>query len=123
MFKEFRKFISRGNVMDLAVGIVVGTAFTAIVRSLVDHIIMPPVGLAISGIDFSRIGIGRFINAVVQFLIIAFVVFLLVRGINRVSEGIAELESKPEEPAPPAEPSTDEKLLAAITELTAAIRG
>ena len=134
MFREFKKFISRGNVMDFAVGIILGTAFTAIVRSLVDHVIMPPIGLAIGGIDFSAIavtlreatadseavviGIGIFINAVVQFLIIAFVVFLMVRGINRLSEGIPENDEKP--PAPPV-PSTEEQLLAAIRELTAAV--
>ena len=135
MFKEFKKFISRGNVMDLAVGIILGTAFTAIVRSLVDNVIMPPIGLAIGGIDFSRIaitlrqasadseavviGIGVFVNAVVQFLIIAFVVFILVRGINRLSEG---LSTKEEEPAAPAGPTTEERLLDAIQELTNAIK-
>lgn len=136
MFKEFKKFITRGNVIDLAVGIIVGTAFSAIVRSLVDDVIMPPIGLAIGGIDFSNIaitlraatadseavaiGIGVFINALVQFLIIAFVVFLLVRGINRLSETLSKKEE--EAPATPPEPTTEEKLLTAITDLTTAIR-
>ena len=136
MFKEFKKFISRGNVIDLAVGIIIGTAFTAIVRSLVDNVIMPPIGLAVGGVDFSQIaitlravtadteavviGIGVFVNAVVQFLIIAFVVFLLVKGINRISEGLSKKEA--EAPAAPPEPTPEEKLLSAIEELTKAIK-
>ncbi len=135
MFYEFKKFIRRGNVMDLAVGVILGTAFTAIVGTLVDHIIMPPIGLAISGIDFSQvaitlreatadteavtIGIGEFVNAVLQFVIIGAVVFLLVRGINRLSDVIPE---KDKEPEAATGPTTEEQLLAAIRELTAVIR-
>lgn len=137
MFKEFRKFIARGNVIDLAVGIILGTAFMAIVNSLVQNVIMPPLGILIGEVDFSRlsiivrpetaetaavtIDIGLFINACVQFLIVAFAVFLLVRGVNRVNERIRAAEEEPE-PAAPAEPSTDEQLLVAINELTATIR-
>lgn len=134
MFKEFQKFIMRGNVIDLAVGIIIGTAFTAIVNSLVNDIIMPPIGLAVGGIDFSNIaitlkdatadteavtiGIGVFINALIQFLIIAFAVFMLVRGVNNLVDRF----DKEEEEAAPAGPTTEEKLLVAIEELTAAVR-
>lgn len=131
MLQEFKEFIMRGNVIDLAVGIIIGTAFTAIVSSLVDDIIMPPIGLLIGGIDFSNIaitlkeataeteavtiGIGLFINALIQFLIIAFVVFMIVRAVNSLAR-----EEEVEEA--PAEPTTDEKLLEAINELTVAIK-
>ena len=137
MFKEFRKFIARGNVIDLAVGIVLGTAFTAIVNSLVKDVIMPPLGLLIGEVDFSRlsitvraatadteavtIGIGIFINAVVQFIIVGFAVFVIVRMVNRLSERVKKQESIEEEAAPP-EPGNDEKLLTAINELTVTIR-
>ncbi|MFT8669391.1 MAG: large-conductance mechanosensitive channel protein MscL [Liquorilactobacillus hordei] len=92
MIKEFKEFISRGNVIDLAVGVIIGGAFTSIVKSLVDYIINPFIGLFIGGIDFSDLvfkingatfKIGSFINAVINFLIIAFVVFLLVKFVNR----------------------------------------
>jgi large conductance mechanosensitive channel len=100
MFKEFKEFIMRGNVLDLAVGFIIGAAFTAIVNSLVNDVIMPPIGYLMSGIDFSEIAIvlkeasgddpavainiGNFINALIQFLIIAIVVFLLVRSVNKL---------------------------------------
>lgn len=132
MWQEFKDFIMRGSVVDLAVGIIIGAAFTAIVTSLVDDVIMPPIGLLIGGIDFSNIvitlqeataeteavtiNIGLFINAVIQFLIVAFVVFLLVRAVN----SLMKQKEKEEEEA--AEPSTDEKLLEAINELTTAIK-
>ncbi|AUJ28891.1 MAG: large-conductance mechanosensitive channel protein MscL [Liquorilactobacillus hordei] len=92
MIKEFKEFISRGNVIDLAVGVIIGGAFTSIVKSLVDYIINPFIGLFIGGIDFSDLvfkvngatfKFGSFINAVINFLIIAFVVFLLVKFVNR----------------------------------------
>jgi large conductance mechanosensitive channel len=137
MLKEFKKFIARGNVIDLAVGIILGTAFTAIVNSLVQNVIMPPLGILIGEVDFSRLSIvlrpetaetpavtmqiGLFINVCVQFLIIAFTVFLLVRAVNRLSERVSPPEEEVE-PAAPAEPSNDEKLLVAIDELTATIR-
>ncbi|MGB7337561.1 MAG: large-conductance mechanosensitive channel protein MscL, partial [Phototrophicaceae bacterium] len=133
MLQEFQKFIMRGNVIDLAVGIIIGTAFTGIVNSLVNDIIMPPIGLAIGGVDFSNlvitlkeataeaeavtIGYGAFINQVIQFLIIAFVVFMLVRSVNNMMKRF----EKEEEPTTPAGPTTEEKLLDAINDLTAAI--
>lgn len=126
MFKEFREFIARGNVIDLAVGIIMGAAFTAIVNGLVEKIVMPPIGLVTGGIDFSRLEIvlrpenpattavekvsiqyGAFLNSVIQFLIIAFVVFLLVKMVNRIRRTEAE------KPAPSA-PTPTEKLLAEI---------
>jgi large conductance mechanosensitive channel len=123
MFKEFKSFIARGNVVDLAVGIIIGAAFTAIVTSLVADIINPIIGMATGGLDFSAyyinlnptthydsldaavkagapvIKIGRFINAVVNFAIVAFVVFLIVKQVNRVKTKIG-LDEKA---APPAE--------------------
>ncbi|GAJ26762.1 large-conductance mechanosensitive channel [Liquorilactobacillus sucicola DSM 21376 = JCM 15457] len=92
LIKEFKEFISRGNVIDLAVGVIIGGAFTSIVKSLVDYLINPLIGLFIGGIDFSdwvfKVGdatfkFGSFINAVINFLIIAFVVFLLVKAVNK----------------------------------------
>ena len=93
MLKEFREFAMRGNVMDLAVGVIIGGAFGAIVSSLVNDILMPLVGLALGGVDFGALAIvvgdatikyGAFIQAIVNFLIIAFVIFLIVRAINRL---------------------------------------
>ncbi|MEM9955197.1 MAG: large-conductance mechanosensitive channel protein MscL [Chloroflexota bacterium] len=133
MLQEFQKFIMRGNVIDLAVGIIIGTAFTGIVNSLVNDVIMPPIGLLIGGVDFSdiaitlqeatadseavTIGIGLFINQLISFLIIAFVVFMLVRSVNNL---MARFEKEEEEA--PTEPTTEEKLLDAINDLTAAIK-
>lgn len=130
-FAEFRKFISRGNVLDMAVGMVVGAAFTAIVTSFVNDIIMPVVGLAIGGIDFSDLKIvlkaatetdpevalryGTFINAIISFIIIAFCVFCIVKGFNKLHE----LNKKEEEakPAAPAAPPADIQLLTEIRDL------
>ncbi len=93
MIKEFKDFIAKGNVMDLAVGIIIGAAFTAIVNSLVDDLIQPLIGLFVGGLDFSALSVGvgeaqfmygNFITALINFLIIAFVVFLLVKGVNRL---------------------------------------
>lgn len=88
---EFKEFITKGNVLDLAVGVIIGAAFGKIVSSLTDHIIMPVVGLALGGVDFSTIvlgpmKIGLFLNAVINFLIIAFIVFLIVKGANSVKK-------------------------------------
>ena len=126
MIKEFRDFIARGNVMDMAVGIIIGAAFTAIVSSMVADLINPIISLVIGGIDFSGMYVllgsgeyssitaaeeagaavfayGRFIMAVVNFLIIAFVVFMLVKAVNRARDAAIK---KPEpEPAAPAGPS------------------
>ena len=124
---EFKEFITRGNVMDMAVGIIIGGAFTAIVQSLVNDLLMPVIGALFGGIDFSTLkyvvraadeaaGIeeaaikyGSFIQAIVNFLLIAIVIFLLVRGINK-------LHKKKEEPAPAPdpEPSEEVKLLTEI---------
>jgi large conductance mechanosensitive channel len=135
MWREFRDFAMRGNVIDLAVGIIIGAAFTTIVNSLVNDLIMPPLGLLIGGVDFSNffvtlkggsyptieaakaagavtVNYGLFINAVIRFVIVAFAIFILVKQINRLQTG----EPTPE-PAPPPEPSRQEVLLAEIRDL------
>ena len=118
---EVREFIARGNVIDLAVGVIIGASFNAIVKSLVDQVVMPPIGLLTGGIDFSRlkwvlrpedpateaveqvaIQYGAFINTVIQFLIVAWVVFLLVKAVNSIRRKEAE---KPPEAAPAPTPS------------------
>src|SRR4030095_5575428 len=124
MFSEFRTFIARGNVSDLAVGVIIGAAFGKIVTTLVEGVIMPPIGLALGGIDFSSlfvvldsakgvpvsladakakgipvIAYGQFINDVITFLIIAFAVFLLVRAVNKIKDAM-------ERPVPVALPAT-----------------
>ena len=134
MWREFRDFAMRGNVIDLAVGIIIGAAFTTIVNSLVNDLIMPPLGLLIGGIDFSSFFVtlkggsyptleaakaagavtmnyGLFINAVIRFAIVAFAIFILVKQINRLTA------EKPAEPAPPPEPPRQEVLLAEIRDL------
>jgi large conductance mechanosensitive channel len=121
MLKEFREFIARGNVMDLAVGIIIGAAFTAIVNSMVEDLINPIIGLVIGGIDFSdfvlrfgegdhvaTIRYGAFITSVINFLIIAWVVFLLVKAINR-ARSLVDTSEKPEEA--PAGPTQEEVLI------------
>ncbi|KRK90940.1 large-conductance mechanosensitive channel protein MscL [Companilactobacillus futsaii] len=105
MIKEFKDFISRGNVMDLAVGVIMGAAFTAIVQSLVSNLINPLIGLFLGKIDLSslvfKVGdatfkYGTFIESIINFLIIAFVVFLLVKVMNKIIKGREE-EAEPEE--------------------------
>lgn len=105
MLKEFKQFIARGNVIDLAVGVIVGAAFTAIVQSLVKNLINPFIGLFIGRIDLSNLVFkvgdatfkyGSFLNAVINFLIISFVVFLLVKAVNKFTR--KEKEEKPEAP-------------------------
>jgi large conductance mechanosensitive channel len=131
MFKEFKEFAIRGNVVDMAVGIIIGAAFTSIVKSLVDDILMPPIGKLVGDIDFSdlfinlsggsyaslaeaqaagaaTINYGVFLNNVISFLIVAFAVFLLVRGINSLKRAEAE------KPAAPPEPSEEVLLLREI---------
>ena len=120
MLKEFKDFIARGNVMDMAVGIIMGAAFTAIVTSLVDDLVNPLIGVFVGGLDFGGLSFGlgdaqfmygNFINAVIKFLIIAWVVFLLVKGVNRVANMAQQEEEAPkEEPTGP----TQEELLAEI---------
>ncbi|MCU0233744.1 MAG: large-conductance mechanosensitive channel protein MscL [Thermoanaerobaculales bacterium] len=124
MFKEFKEFAMRGNVVDMAVGIIIGGAFGTIVKSLVDHVLMPPIGLLLGGVDFSNlfltvkqgapagpyaaladaqaagavtVNYGLFANSVISFLIVAVAVFFLVKAINTL---------KRQEAAPPAEPTT-----------------
>ncbi|MFZ5797765.1 MAG: large conductance mechanosensitive channel protein MscL [Desulfobulbaceae bacterium] len=126
MFKEFKEFAMRGNVVDMAVGIIIGGAFGTIVKSLVEDVLMPPIGLLLGGVDFTNffltlregttagpyaslaaardagavlISYGVFLNAVISFLIVAFAVFLLIKGINKLQR---------EKEAPPAEPTTKE---------------
>ena len=117
MLKEFRDFILRGNVIDLAVAVILAIAFGAIITSLVNDIIMPIIGVIIGGLDFSglayqfgsaAIAYGKFIQAIVNFVIIGFVLFMIVRGANRVM--------KKKEAAPPA-PSAQETLLTEIRDL------
>ena len=120
MFKEFVEFVKRGNVIDLAVAVIIGGAFGAIITSLVNDIIMPLVGVILGGIDFASLSVqigdatvmyGSFIQATVNFLIIAFVLFLVLRGYNRMQK------KEEEAPAPPPEPSPEEKLLTEIRDL------
>ena len=117
MLSEFKDFIAKGNVMDMAVGIIIGAAFTAIVGSLVADMINPLIGLFMGGVDFAGLSAsvgeatftyGNFIMAIINFLVIAFVVFMLVRQLNKMKA--AEPEAAPEEPAGP----TQEELLADI---------
>lgn len=121
MFTEFKKFIMRGNVIDLAVAVVIGTAFAAIVASLTDDIIMPLVGVLLGGVDFSALSVnvgdaviayGRFIQAIVNFLIIGFALFLIIKAINKLSES-----RKTAEAAAPPEPSAEVVVLTEIREL------
>lgn len=126
---EFKEFITRGNVMDMAVGIIIGGAFTAIVTSLVNDLLMPIIGAIFGGIDFTSLkyviraadeaaGIeeaairyGSFIQAIVNFLLIAIVIFLLVRGLNKLRR---KKEEPAPEPVPDPEPSEEVKLLTEI---------
>ena len=122
MTQEFKTFVLRGNVLDLAVGVVIGAAFGKIVSSLVGDVVMPPIGLLLGGVDFSQLGwilkpaagdkpavvlgIGKFIQAIVDFLVIAFVIFMVIKAANRM---------KREEPAPaPPGLSPTERLLTEI---------
>lgn len=132
MTKEFKEFISRGNVVDLAVGVIIGAAFGKIVSSIVDDIIMPPIGLLLGGMNFSSLRIvlkdgsvdpggkvveavtlnyGNFIQTGIDFFIIAVAIFLFVKAFNSMK--------KKEEALPPAEPSNEEKLLGEIRDLLA----
>ncbi len=120
MMTEFRDFAMRGNVIDLAVGVVIGGAFGKIVSALVDKVIMPPIGLLVGGVDFSKLaitlkaatvdaagkevpavvlGYGEFINALIQFVIVAFAIFMVVKAINRLHKKPAEAPAAPAEPA------------------------
>ena len=138
MLREFKEFAMRGNVLDMAVGIIIGAAFGTIVSSLVNDVIMPPVGLALGGVDFTNMFVtlregakaagpyasladakaagavtlnyGVFINSIVSFLIVAFAIFMVVKGANSLKQQQAEA------PAPPA-PTADQTLLTEIRDL------
>ena len=134
MLQEFKKFALRGNVVDMGVGIIIGASFGTVVKSLVDDVLMPPLGLILGNVDFSNLFItldggsyaslaaaeeagapllkyGMFINAVVSFLIVAFAVFWLVKGMNALSR------KEEEKPAAPPEPPEEVKLLGEIRDL------
>lgn len=134
ILKEFREFAVKGNAVDLAVGIIIGAAFTTVVNSLVNDIIMPPIGYIMNGIDFSNfflvlkgeeyaslkaakdagavtVNYGVFLNAIINFLIVAFAVFILVKQVNRFRKQEAAA------PAEPPAPTTSEKLLTEIRDL------
>ena len=135
MLSEFKTFAMRGNVVDLAVGVVIGGAFGKIVGALVEQVIMPPLGLLIGGVDFSawkitlreagvdaagvalpavNLGIGAFINTIVQFVIVAFAIFLVIKAMNRV---VKKQEAAPAAPAEPPAPPADVVLLTEIRDL------
>jgi large conductance mechanosensitive channel len=120
VFKEFREFIARGNVLDLAVAVIIGGAFGAIVNSMIDDIIMPFIGIILGGIDFTSLSFyagnavilyGNFIQAIVNFLVISFAMFLVVRSYNKLQK---EEQEKPETPP---EPSPEVVLLTEIRDL------
>jgi len=136
MLKEFKEFAMRGNVVDLAVGVIIGAAFGKIVTSMVNDILMPPIGKAMGGVNFSDLFInldpakgtftslkaardagaaviayGSFINNILDFIIIAFCIFMVVKGMNRLNRKPAPA------PPPPPEPTREEKLLAEIRDI------
>jgi len=120
MLKEFRDFALRGNVIDLAVAVIIGGAFGLIITSLVNDIIMPLIGVLLGGLDFSALSVqvgealvayGKFIQAIVNFLIIVLVLFLVMRSYNSL------MRKKSEAPAAPPAPSAEEKLLAEIRDM------
>ena len=137
MLKEFKEFAVKGNMLDMAVGIIIGAAFGTIIKSLVDDVLMPPIGMLMGGVDFKEffltlgnpagapfatlaaaqeagavtINYGLFINAVISFLIVAFSVFMVVKSFNKMKK---EEEAAP---AAPPEPSAEEKLLTEIRDL------
>ena len=120
ILKEFKEFAMRGNVMDMAVGVIIGGAFGKIVSSLVDDVIMPVIGVLTGGVDFIKLSLmvgdaevkyGMFIQNIIDFLIIAICIFSMIKVMNSISA------KKKEEPAAPAEPSNEEKLLSEIRDL------
>ncbi len=136
---EFKKFISKGNVMEMAVGLIMATYFGAIIKSFVNDILMPPIGQLLGGVDFSALKIiiqpsvaetitgagdevaevainyGVFINTIITFMIVAFAIFMVVKVYNKMKESMEKKEVP--DPAAPAEPSTEEKLLTEIRDL------
>lgn len=127
MLQEFKAFAMRGNVVDMAVGIIIGGAFSKIVSSLVSDVIMPPIGMLLGGVDFSDLAVtlkaaestqpavmlkyGMFINTVIDFLIIAFSIFIVIKAINSMKK------KEEEKPSTPPEPPADVKLLTEIRDL------
>ena len=129
VLREFREFVARGNVIDLAVGVIIGAAFGKIVTSLVEQVVMPPIGLLIGKVDFQQFKIvlqpadptkkvaevaiqyGAFLNTIIQFLVVAFIVFLMIKLMNSVRRQEAKA------PAPPPEPTPTEVLLGEIRDL------
>jgi large conductance mechanosensitive channel len=143
MLKEFKEFALKGNVVDMAVGIVIGGAFGTIVSSLVNDVLMPPIGMAVGGVDFSSVflvlkqggtpgpyatpaaakeagavtlNLGLFINSIISFLIVAFALFMVVKGMN------AARRQEAAAPATPPAPTTDQRLLTEIRDILAARR-
>lgn len=126
-FQEFKEFATKGNVVDMAVGVIIGGAFGKIVTSLVNDLVMPPIGVLIGGVNFKDLSIvlkegvgdtppaaikyGLFINTVLEFFIIAFAIFLVIKTMNRFKK------EKAEEPAPPPEPPREEVLLTEIRDI------
>ena len=134
MLQEFKEFAMRGNVVDMAVGIIIGAAFGRIVSSFVNDVVMPPIGLLVGNVDFSNLFVnlgsgvyetvaaaeeagapilkyGLFLQTVFDFLIVAFVIFMVIKGMNRMKR---QQEAEPEAPPAPPEPSEEAKLLAEI---------
>ena len=127
MLQEFKKFIMKGNILDLAVAVIIGGAFKAIVSSFVKDIIMPPIGMALGGVDFKDLALvlqeaegeaaavtmnyGIFVQTIVDFLIIAFVIFMVIKGYNKMQK------KKEEAPAAPPAPSNEEVILSDIRDL------
>ena len=139
-FKEFKEFISRGNVMDMAIGVIIATAFGKITTSLVNDVFMPLIGCLIGGVDLAKlnitlkaaeldaagevvkeavvIGIGTFLTTIIDFILVAFVVFLVVKTINTAKKKLEKpAEPEPEAPAAEPEPSREEVLLTEIRDL------
>ncbi len=141
MFQEFKKFISRGSIIDLAIGLIMGTYFGAIVKSLVNDIIMPPIGMALNGVDFAKLKLviqdaveanestgidavpeiaityGAFISTIITFIIVAFSVFFVLRGYNKMKAKAEAKEKEEETVAPPPAPTKEEALLMEIRDL------
>lgn len=141
MLKDFRDFINRGNVIDLAVAVLVGAAFGSITQSLVNDVVMPPVGLLLGGVDFANLGViltggenyasvaeavaagapvlryGAFLNTIINFLVISLVMFMVVRSYNQLRRRFSRQEEAT--PGPPPAPSREEVLLAEIRDILA----
>ncbi len=119
---EFKEFAMRGNVMDMAVGVIIGGAFGKIVSSLVDDVLMPLIGMLLKGVDFKTLGItlgdakityGNFLQNILDFVIIAFCIFLMIKGVSKLNRK----KEEPEPSAPAPEPTAEEKLLTEIRDL------